>query len=55
LELQSNELHHPGGQVFETIAVLSMILFASIGAGLFVMNRRAANDEAAGHTDDSAV
>jgi hypothetical protein len=31
--------------VFETIAVLSMILFASIGTGLFIMNRQASKDD----------
>jgi len=41
--------------VFETIAVLSMILFATIGVGLFVMNRQAANDEAAKHGNDRTV
>ncbi len=38
--------------VFETIAVLSMILFATVGVGLFLMNRQAVNDEAAKRADD---
>jgi hypothetical protein len=55
LELQTNELQHlfPEEGVFETIAVLSMILFASIGAGLFVMNRQAMQDEAQSKRHDS--
>lgn len=36
----------PEARVLETIAVLSMIAFFSIGVGLFVMNRNAQNDEA---------
>jgi hypothetical protein len=35
------------------MGVLSMILFASVGVGLFLMNRQAENDEAAKHGDDS--
>ena len=41
--------------MFETIAVLSMILFASIFVGLFLINRQAANEDAAKQSRDRAV
>lgn len=41
--------------MFETIAVLSMIIFATVGVGLFVMNRQAQNDDAAKHRQNGAV
>ena len=49
------ERHHSEAWVFETIAVVSMILFASIFVGLFLMNRQAANEDAAKHGRDRAA
>jgi hypothetical protein len=49
---QSNELQFSEARVFETIAVLSMIFFASVGTGLFIMNRQATQEEARKQAQD---